>query len=260
MKTSYVHTLLQLLHADIKILLRGVVDNIINTIIWASTVIGVAAYLMPKFGLQEDYAYFVLATLCSSGGLFQMFSGASSLVSDFENNRLINFYLTLPMPAPLVWLRFMLSFALDSASVMLFIFPIGCLVLKGDFPFHQVNILSYMLIFVLISLFCGSFTLWMTSYIKEIREIRTAWTRFVYPLWFLGCFQFSWQVLYSWSPTLAYLNLCNPMTYLAEGMRAALLNSANSLNFWFCAAMIILFTFICMIHAYYRLKIRLDFV
>ena len=84
--------------------------------------------------------------------------------------------------------------------------------------------------------------------------------RFVYPLWFLGGFQYSWQVLYDFSPLFAYVSLLNPVLYVMEGTRAAILGQEGSLNFWLCILMLIFFTLLCGWHALKQLKRQLDYI
>jgi ABC-type polysaccharide/polyol phosphate export permease len=84
--------------------------------------------------------------------------------------------------------------------------------------------------------------------------------RFIFPLWYLGGFQFSWKIFYKVSPSFAYLNLANPMTYVMEAMRGAILGQEDYIAFWYCMLALLFFSTICWFFALKKLKNRLDFV
>ena len=93
-----------------------------------------------------------------------------------------------------------------------------------------------------------------------MERIETVWTRFIFPLWFLGGFQFSWQIVYGISKPLSYVMLANPVTYVMEGLRAATLGQAGYIHFWICVGMLCAFSIATGTLAYRGLKKRLDFV
>jgi ABC-type polysaccharide/polyol phosphate export permease len=84
--------------------------------------------------------------------------------------------------------------------------------------------------------------------------------RFVFPLWYLGAFQFSWAILYRIFPLGGILNLINPMVYVQESMRSALLGAEGYLPFWVSAGMLFFFIILFLWWGIVRLKKRLDFV
>ena len=98
----------------------------------------------------------------------------------------------------------------------------------------------------------------LISCMKTIAQIENVWLRLIFPLWYLGCFQFSWQTLYKISPMIAYIDLCNPMTFIMEGMRSATINSSGSLPFWICCAMILFYAMFSFVLGLYWMKKRLD--
>jgi len=126
------------------------------------------------------------------------------------------------------------------------------------FDLAAFSFFKFLLIFLLASLFYGAYTIFIVTRVSEMTQIGNVWMRFVYPLWFLGGYQFSWKSLQSLAPTLAYVNLLNPMIYIMEGTRAAVLGQEGYLNFWLCAGMITLFYAISVIAGIVLLKRRLD--
>jgi ABC-type polysaccharide/polyol phosphate export permease len=79
-------------------------------------------------------------------------------------------------------------------------------------------------------------------------------------MWFMGGFQFSWMSLYSAIPVVAYIDLINPVIYVTEATRVALLGQEGYLSFWLCCGTLLLFSVGCAWYALKRMKKRLDFV
>lgn len=250
----------ELFKTDFMLFKRIVKDKIINLFIWIVTMIGVNAYIMPAFGLTAGYGGFMLASILACSGLFEVTPSVCQIISDIEGDRIIDYKLTLPIPSWLVFVESLVNYAFSAAAMAILILPVGKLILWHIFSFDSVNILQFIVMFILLNLFYGALTLWQASFVKDMASIENAWMRCIYPMWFLGCFQFSWDSLYHVSPTLAYLDLVNPMTYIAEGTRIAVLGTESSLNFWVCAAMTLLFCIVGTVHGIKRLQKRLDFV
>ncbi|MFI5333017.1 MAG: ABC transporter permease [Candidatus Babeliales bacterium] len=250
----------ELLWTDLHILKGTVLDQTINLMIWISTMTLVNSYLMPSFGLSAGYSVFILAGLCASAGLFGVFPNVVAMISDFEGDQIINYYLTLPIPSWMIFLRLIFYYSLNFGMLSILVLPIGQLLIWNQFNILNVALGKFFLIFVLSNLFYGAFTLWVASRVKNMTKIGNVWMRFVYPVWFLGGFQFSWAVLASKWPYLAWLSFINPMTYIMEGMRAAVLGQQDFLNFWLCIGMLSIFIVLCSWRGIVLLKKRLDFV
>jgi ABC-type multidrug transport system permease subunit len=91
-------------------------------------------------------------------------------------------------------------------------------------------------------------------------ELGTVWSRMIFPMWFMGGFQFSWFAFYKVFPTMAIISLCNPMIYLTEMTRVAISGQEGYINFWLCVLAAIGFAALFMFLALYRLKKKLDYV
>lgn len=259
-KPSYMFIFKELLRTDLHILKSTVLDQMINLLIWVSTMMLVNSYLMPSFGLSAGYSSFILAGLCASAGLFGVFPNVVTMISDFEGDQIINYYLTLPIPSWMIFLRLIFYYSINFGMLSLLVLPIGQLLIWHQFNILDVAFGKFILIFVLTHLFYGAFTLWIASRVKNMTKISNVWMRFVYPVWFLGGFQFSWAILAAKWPYLAWVSLCNPMTYVMEGMRAAVLGQQEFLNFWLCCLMLSIFIALCSWRGICLLKKRLDFV
>lgn len=260
MKLTNIIVFKELLKTDLMLFKRTFTDKIINLFIWIITVLGVNAYIMPTFGLTIEYGGFMLASILACSGLFEVTPSVSQIISDLEGDRVIDYKLTLPVPSWLIFIESLINYALSAAAMSILILPIGKLILWNMFSLSSVNIVQFVVMFVLFNLFYGALTLWQASFVKDMASIENAWMRCIYPMWFLGCFQFSWDSLYRVSPILAYADLLNPMTYIAEGTRIAILGTPSTLNFGVCALMSLLFCILGTVHGIKRLQKRLDFV
>ena len=259
-KLFYFNVFKNLLKIDLKLFGEIFWDKVIDLFIWVTCTILIMGYVMPLLGLASDYGVFQLAGLVASAGLFEVFPSVMNLVSDFEGDRLISYELILPAPSLLIFIKIITNYALSAIILGLCVVPMGKLILWNQFDLTQINIIQFALMLIMSGIFYGVFTLWISSLCKSVSRVGNVWMRFIFPLWFLGGFQFSWNVLYKLAPKLANINLLNPMTYIMEGMRAALLGQTGYISVWFCIAALSVFIMIFSCIAIKRLKKRLDFV
>lgn len=255
----YCYVFWQMLLEELVVFRANFVGKIIDLSIWVSCTAAIFAYIMPAFGLA-NYGSFQLAGLIASAGLFEVFPSIMMFVSDIEGPRSISYYLTLPIPSWLVLFKKLCYYAINCLSLCLCVSPIGKLVLWNEFDLSKISWIPFILMAIVISIFYAALTLWLTSRTMDITKIGNVWMRFIFPMWFLGGFQFSWSVLYKVSPLFAYLNLLNPMTYVMEGMRAVLLGQEGFISVWYCLIALGLLSILCWWHALVRLRRRLDFV
>jgi ABC-type polysaccharide/polyol phosphate export permease len=230
-----------------------------NAVVWTMLNVIVVAFIMPTVGLH-NFGPFILVTTAASNSFFtannQIPGLLSEILGDVSNLR---YQLSLPLAPWLTLTTYALECAYQGFISSLMIVPLGLLLLFNEFPFQYFCIIKFHFILLLISIFSGFFAVWMTSFVNDmVHEMENLWSRIIFPLWFLGGFQFSWKGLYSISPMLAYLNLLNPLTYVMEGGRAAALDPALSLPYWNCVFALIGFTIIFGYLGIMKLKKRLD--
>lgn len=255
----HAHIFKQLLAADLIIFYESLKDKLINLFIWVFITLIVMGYIMPAFGLT-NFGPFQLAGLIASAGLFEVYPSAMSLVGDFSGDRVISYHLTLPLPPWLVLLKTITYYALNALTLSLCVIPMGKLVLWNQFDLTAISWPHFAFFILLVALFYGVFTLWIASKSESVDKMGNVWMRFIFPMWFLGGFQFSWQALYNIMPGLAYVGLVNPMTYVMEGVRATVLGQTGYLSFWLAAIVLLFFIIGFGYSAITRLKVRLDFV
>lgn len=259
-KKFYFSVFKELIRADLVVFRQLFVDRFINLAIWVVLVTFVAGYIMPFLGLATTYGGIQLAGVIAATGLFELYSNAIELVTDFYGNRTINYSLTLPIPSWLAILSKASYFFITYIILALSIVPIGKLCLWNQLDLMQINYIKFLLIIIFQSMFYASFVLWASSIINAIVHLRSIWARYIFPMWFIGGFQFSWKALYQVMPAIAFINLFNPMIYITEAVRASMLGQADYINFWLCLLAILIFSVLCLAIGMRNLKKKLDFI
>lgn len=237
-----------------------IIDKIINTHFWTFCTLFVFGHLMQSFGLTSDYGVFQLAGIIGTLGLFEVYGSASVIVMDLEGDQSIAYYLTLPTTPFVVLASMAASFAAIGFLISMAIIPLGKILLWNMLSLTAISWIKLVIIAILANIFFGMFTLSIAAQVGRMSRISNVWMRFIFPLWFLGGFQFSWQAGYNLSKPLAYIMLANPIVYVMEGIRAAVIGQDGFLSWWLCVGMLCIFSALCSLHAYHRMKKLLDFV
>ncbi|MBP6869761.1 ABC transporter permease [Candidatus Babeliales bacterium] len=259
-KNSYFNVCKNLILSDLIIFKQMFIDKFIDVTIWVILTIFVTGYIMPSFGLQADFGVFQFGGILAAVGLFELYSSVVDFVSDLQGDRVIDYNLTLPIPS---WLAiaskagyfFIIYFLLSLALL-----PVGKVCLWNQLDLMKIDYIKLLLAIIVQNIFYACFAIWAASVIDNMSKLGRVWSRFIFPMWFMGGFQFSWFSLYSVVPLIAWINLINPMIYVTEAMRVALLGQADYLNFWLCLATITIFSIIILLAGLRNLKKRLDFV
>jgi hypothetical protein len=258
---SYMHVCKELVYADLLILKQTIVDKSIDLSIWVSISTCVNAYIMPYFGVKDDFGIFQWCGILSAIGIFELYTTSVDLVSDFEGDRIINHRLTLPIPSWLALLSKAAYFFIMYSTLSIIMVPVGKICLWNAFDLTQVHYGKFMLTILFQNIFCASFSLLAASLVKDVSHLGTIWSRYIFPMWFMGGFCFSWYALYAVFPTVALFDLINPMIYSTEAMRISILGKQEGyLNFWICLCALTFFSVISLVWGMHNIKKRLDYV
>ncbi len=249
-----------LLITDLVIYKEVFMTKFIDYVIQISILNTITAYIMPAFGLAQSYGLFEFAGLVAVIGMWEIYPDVAQLLMDLESNDHTAYQLTLPLPACLLWLKTATFITIKSISISLLTLPIGKIILWNKFDIFAINPIKLVTIITLSSIFYSVLTLWAVSNIKHMGLLGKLWNRYLFPMWFLGCFQFSWHVLHKIFPKLSYFVLLNPITFTTEASRAAIIGQTGFLPFWYCIVALVGFITILWWHTIRQLKKRLDFV
>lgn len=259
-KRAYFNVYKELIAADLNGTRKNLIDKMINVSIWLTITLIIFSYLMQSFGLSADFGVFQFGSIVASMGLFEMFPSAVRLLSDFENEKTINYNLTLPIPSWVALLAKVTFYAINALVLAVCVIPLGKIILWNKLNLMAIAWPKLIILVLLSSFFYGTLTLWLASMIPDMSQISNVWMRCIFPLWFLGGFQFSWAVLHKTIPAAAYVDLLNPIVYITEASRSTVLGQEGFINYWICLGAIGILTVLFLFFANRNLKKRLDFV
>lgn len=161
---------------------------------------------------------------------------AFPLVIDFSFTKEIEDRLLAPLPVGFVALEKLLFAALQGLVAAAMMFPIGALILTG-LPWRASGLPLLIAVLVLGSLVGGALGLTIGTLVPPTK-INVVFALVLTPLLFTGASQYPWPSL----STLRWFQVvtaANPLTYVSEGMRAALTPSVPHIPGWVCLLVLI---------------------
>jgi ABC-2 type transport system permease protein len=156
---------------------------------------------------------------------------AFPLVAEFGWTREIEDRLLAPMPTSLVAAEKVVFAVLRSLTAALLMIPIGILIL-GSIPWRWAGLPLFAAALVLGALVGAGFGLLLGTLVPPAR-INLLFSLVFTPLLFTGCSQYPWPSL-SELRWFQVVTACNPMTYVSELMRGALVPSVPHIAPWIC--------------------------
>lgn len=257
---SYYHCAKTLFFTELLVFKKIATNRFISIFIWASCQLIVNGYFLPKLGITNAYGLISLSSCLAVAGLIDAFGNVMELVMDLSTDKITFYYATLPIPTWMVFAIKMKTLALFYMSYTLLLLPLGKFLLWQEFDFANVN-WFYLIVAVIVgNIFYAALTLFIASLVKHRSQVGNIWRTFIFPLWFLGGFGFTWHIIYEVSPRFAYAELLNPVIYVTESYRNALMGPSGLLSFWACICMIIIFTIVAGYIGITRLTRQCDFI
>jgi ABC-2 type transport system permease protein len=158
------------------------------------------------------------------------------LVVEFGWTKEIEDRLLAPMATGLVAAEKVLFASLRALTATLIMIPVGIVVL-GSIPWRWSAVPLLVLMLVLGSVLGSALGLVLGTLVTPNR-INIVFSLVFTPLLFTGCSQYPWPSLDSlrWFQVVTALN---PMTYVSEGMRAALVPDVPHMQAWVCVLVIL---------------------
>jgi ABC-2 type transport system permease protein len=156
-------------------------------------------------------------------------STAFPLVIDFSFTKEIEDRLLAPMPVGMVGLEKIIFAAMRAVVAAAVLFPVGILIL-GSIPWRAGGVPLLVAILLLGSVVGAALGLILGTAVP-VNRINVIFALILTPLLFTGASQYPWASLdrLRWFQVVAALN---PLTYVSEGMRAALEPSVPHIHPW----------------------------
>jgi len=258
MNYNSIQTFTTLLMRDARVFKKHIIGRFVDACFWSGINLFVSQYILPQFGISSKFGTFIMIGNIAAWGMLEVGTNVSILISDLLGIQSTSYYLTLPIPQSWIFIRIGLSDAFKSFISTLPMIPIGKLVLWNHVSLSDIAYGKLIISYIVAHLFFGFFGLFLASKTPNLEYITTIKQRIIFPLWFIGCYQFTWDMLYNVNPTIAYINLLNPIVYIMEGMRSAIVSDYALIPYQTCIAMTIIFTFLFGYLGIRGFKKRLD--
>jgi len=219
---------------DVLVLRKGLREFLVRTIMQPLMLVFVLTYVFPKIRQQmmpmmdDNYASILVAGIVALSIVMQgVQSVALPLVAEFGFTREIDDRVMAPVPVWLVAVEKIAAGSVFAAFSALVVFPLAAVIPAT--PVHiNIDWLVLLTVGPLVCILASSAGLACGSFFDG-RTVLLLFSVILLPLTFLGAIFFSWQTLDP-IPWLKYSVLFNPVVYVSEGMRAALVSQTPHLN------------------------------
>lgn len=181
--------------------------------------------------ISGDYGAIMLPGLLALNAFFgALQTVAFPLVFEFSYTREIEDRLLAPMPVPLVAVEKVIYAMLRGLLASVLMVPIGLVMVDVDWP---VSGLLPGLLMITLGAFVGAALGMVIGTLVPPRRIQVLFALILAPLMFTGAVQYPLQSLADlrWFQVVSALN---PLTYISEGTRAALVPEVPHLPLWLC--------------------------
>lgn len=224
-----------LIARDIKVLKKRLNNLIIDGLILVSVTVLIFGHLLPLLGMSNT----LIAPLFLGNSLSFFLSSlgynfATRMVYDLKFNHFIDYFLTLPLPKRWLFAYFVASFIIEASLVTLPLVTLGIILLGKNFGPINGSFITFLAVYFLVLLFWALFFLG-SSFMYSYQWFKSnMWARRLMPLFVFSSSFFTFKKINAIMPTLSKLMLCNPLTYVVEGLRAALLGGTDYLPLTTC--------------------------
>ena len=253
----------QFFKRDIHVHVKNIQDYILNYVISFPILFGITfAFLMGRIYFEKGAD--ASGTLLFAGNIIIVlmlltYKEAITLLFDLKGSRIIDYQITLMHPRLVILERIVFS-ALFTFIMSLPFFPVAKLVLWSHFDTSNASWPALILM-----LFFGSFC--VASYhqcaalvLESPEQISSLWARMNNVLISFGGFWVPWYAIYQYDPLLGSIVRINPILYITEGIRQALIGGDQFFGIAHCVAMLSLFTCIFILASWYLFKKRVDHI
>jgi ABC-2 type transport system permease protein len=240
-RADVLHAFLYILGRDLFVTGRELPTFLLQVILQPFFLVFVFGKVLTELGFaRAGYAELLLPGIVALTVAMTAIQGtALPLVIDFSFTKEIEDRLLAPLPVSLVAVEKMLFGTLRALLAGVVMFPIGWLVL-GTLPIHGER-LWMLAVFLLLGAVMGAgLGLTLGTAVKP-RNISVVFAVVLTPLLFTGCSQYPWPSL-DRLPWFQALTLLNPLTYMSEGVRAAMVPRVPHMRPWIAAAMLVVAT------------------
>lgn len=261
---TYARIMLRMIQKDLFLLKQKSLTLCINSIILLSMELLMMAYLYPLFGMPVNLilpTFIGWPLLNIMINLCYVFCMKYTLGAIYTGYGFMSYDLTLPLPIGYIITYYILSFIIEAAVATLPLILIGfTLLAKIGIPFEEGSLLLFCTLYIIALGLLASTFLSMSFWYENTWFKNNAWTRRIGPLMALGAIATPWFSVYQYAPTIGYLMLLNPLTYIMEALRGSALYHGNFIYLPVCIAAIAVFYFITIRWLLHSIRKKLDLI
>jgi len=267
MKTATFHqtfnVFLQFLYRDALIHWKRIDTYVINNcLIWPVLQAICFAYLQPNVYFTENQI--AMGVLIYTGELLIIMMVLSytmniALLFDIETTRFIDYQVTMLNPR-LVLLEQILFTSLFVFVLLLPFFPITIFLLGPYFDSSHISWPALLLMLYLGSLCCSAYHMFVACTLKSSRQITRLWARYNLPLLLFGGLNIPWFTIKQYSPILGNVIGLNPLIYITDGLRQAVIGGPQFASLGTCVIALLLFSTAFTCGAWHFFKKRVDHI
>lgn len=242
---------------------RYVKDLIINHVLLFPIIYSIAlAYIQIRsyFGAQAtDMSTTVFAGNIIIPIMVTAFSITFKLFDDLRKNKYIT-YQTMILHPRLVILQRLLFAWLLTFIVSVPFFPVSKLILGTILNTDNTQWHGVIGIIFIGSLVCACHFLLAAIVLKRPEQISSFWGRINSPLFILGGIFIPRHIIEQFSPILGLALYLNPMMYITEGLRQAMVGGPQFLSLFTCTTALIGISTLYIIACWYMFRRRIDHI
>jgi ABC-2 type transport system permease protein len=184
---------------------------------------------------------------------------AMKLLFDCEKKRFINYQLRVMDPKFIILER-LVFVTLYSFVLLLPFFPIVKLMLGESFNTVNASWPATFFMLFLGTLCCSAYLILALCILPSSKHISSLWMRVNIPLLWLGGLWAPLSIMKKTIPWLGFIAHFNPIMYITEGLRSAILGSQDFLSMEICACAMLGFTALSTMLAFYFFKNKTDHI
>lgn len=253
-----VRIFLALLRRDLTVMKYKLKDMLIDSMIVVLTEILVLGKLYPLLGMSTSFIAPLYIGSSITFILFDLGYSFSMRYTYYTGYQETAYHLTLPIPKKWIIAQHITYFVIESLIVTIPLISIGIWALSDVFGPIAGSWLLFCATYVLTLIYFGSFFFASSFWYEKSWFQDNMWPRRLSILLFFSSAFYAWQDVYKLSPLLGNILLLNPLTYVVEAMRAALLGQQDYLSIRICIPIITAFIFFDFWRITQGIKKRLD--
>jgi ABC-2 type transport system permease protein len=211
-----------ILRRDVVVTARDFVPFLLQTLLQPLFFLFIFGAVLPKIGLaRAGFGSVLLPGIVALTALTAALQGVTlPLVLDLGFAREIDDRLLSPLPVSMVAIEKIIFAAMRGIIAGTVIFPLARWILCTEFQVRTDRI-GFLILVLVLTAFVGASLGMMIGTLIKPEQIGLMFALILTPLLFLGCTYYPWSLLSSlkW---FQIVTLFNPLTYAAEGMRAAM--------------------------------------